>query len=150
VAAYSFETTWVVAAPIERVWETMADAERWPEWWPGLDDVEVVERGDANRVGELLRFRWRTPLRYPLVVDMRTTRVERPQLCEASAHGALEGDAHWRLREEGDATEVTYEMSVATTSPWMNLLAPLARPLFTRSHDAVMRAGGEGLAKRLG
>jgi hypothetical protein len=84
-----------------------------------------------------------------LVVDMRTTRVERPHLCEARAQGALEGDARWRLREQQAATEVTYEMSVATTSPWMNLLAPLARPLFTRSHDAVMRAGGEGLARRL-
>jgi hypothetical protein len=32
----------------------------------------------------------------------------------------------------------------------MNLLAPLARPLFEHNHNVVMRWGGEGLARRLG
>jgi hypothetical protein len=31
----------------------------------------------------------------------------------------------------------------------MNLLAPLAKPLFRWNHDALMRAGGIGLARRL-
>ena len=147
---YKFVTTWVVAAPIERVWDEMADVERWPEWWRGLEAVKVLEPGDEQRVGELLRYRWRSPLRYRLEFEMRTTRVERPYLCEARAVGALAGEARWRLFEARGETTVAYEMSVATTKPWMNLLAPLARPVFTRSHDAVMRAGGDGLAKRLG
>lgn len=37
-----------------------------------------------------------------------------------------------------------------TTSAWMNLLAPVGRPLFALNHDWVMRNGGEGLAKLLG
>jgi hypothetical protein len=80
---------------------------------------------------------------------MRTTRVERPVLCEARADGGLSGDARWLLAERDGGTTVNYEMSVATTRRWMNLAAPLARPIFTRSHDAVMRAGGQGLARRL-
>jgi hypothetical protein len=32
----------------------------------------------------------------------------------------------------------------------MNLLAPIARPLFKWNHDVVMHWGGEGLARRLG
>jgi hypothetical protein len=32
----------------------------------------------------------------------------------------------------------------------MNLLAPLARPVFAWNHDVVMRWGGEGLARLLG
>jgi hypothetical protein len=32
----------------------------------------------------------------------------------------------------------------------MNLLAPVARPVFAVNHDYVMRNGGEGLAKLLG
>jgi hypothetical protein len=47
-------------------------------------------------------------------------------------------------------TAVLYEWDVRTTRAWMNALAPVARPLFTRSHDRVMRQGGEGLARRLG
>jgi hypothetical protein len=32
----------------------------------------------------------------------------------------------------------------------MNLLAPVARPIFAWNHDYVMRNGGEGLARLLG
>jgi hypothetical protein len=32
----------------------------------------------------------------------------------------------------------------------MNLLAPIAKPVFAWNHDVVMRQGGEGLARRLG
>ena len=37
-----------------------------------------------------------------------------------------------------------------TTQWWMNLLAPVARPVFKANHDYVMRNGGEGIAKLLG
>ena len=43
-----------------------------------------------------------------------------------------------------------YEWNVATTKPWMNLLAPVARPIFEWNHDWVMGHGGEGIAKLLG
>ena len=39
---------------------------------------------------------------------------------------------------------------MSTTKPWMNLLAPIARPVFEWNHDWVMRNGGEGLASLLG
>ena len=42
-----------------------------------------------------------------------------------------------------------FEWNVATTKRWMNELAPLARPLFERNNDVVMRWGGEGLAGHL-
>jgi hypothetical protein len=32
----------------------------------------------------------------------------------------------------------------------MNLLAPVARPVFKWNHDYVMQRGGEALARRLG
>jgi hypothetical protein len=32
----------------------------------------------------------------------------------------------------------------------MNLLAPIARPVFKWNHDYVMQRGGEALARRLG
>jgi uncharacterized protein YndB with AHSA1/START domain len=33
MAAYRFLTTWLLEAPREAVWDTISDAERWPEWW---------------------------------------------------------------------------------------------------------------------
>jgi hypothetical protein len=45
---------------------------------------------------------------------------------------------------------VVYEWNVRTAKAWMNRIAPIARPAFEWNHDAVMRQGGEGLARRLG
>jgi hypothetical protein len=39
---------------------------------------------------------------------------------------------------------------VRTTKRWMNLAAPLARPVFRWNHDWVMRNGAEGIAELLG
>jgi uncharacterized protein YndB with AHSA1/START domain len=150
MADYRFLTTWVLDAPIERVWDALYDSERWPEWWRGVERVQVLEPGDADRVGELSRYTWRSRLPYSLEFDMRTTRVERPFLVEGAAQGELTGEGRWRLFEGNGTTAVTYEWVVETTERWMNLLAPLARPVFAWNHDVVMRNGGEGLARLLG
>jgi len=148
VAEYTFLTTWCLDAPIEEVWDAIHDSERWPEWWKGVERVVELEPGDADGVGGVSRYTWKSRLPYRLEFDMRTTRVERPHLIEGVAEGDLDGSGRWRLYD-GRGTAVTYEWSVRTTEPWMNLLAPIARPLFAWNHDVVMRQGGEGLARRL-
>jgi uncharacterized protein YndB with AHSA1/START domain len=150
MARYEFLTTWCLEAPIERVWDVLHDSERWPEWWRGVERVQVLEHGGEDRVGELARYTWKSRLPYELVFDMRTTKVERPFFAEGVAQGELAGSGRWRLFEGNGATAVTYEWLVETTERWMNLLAPVARPVFAWNHDVVMRQGGEGLARRLG
>lgn len=150
MAAYGFLTAWCLEAPVERVFATIHDSERWPEWWRGVESAVELEPGDEEGVGSLARYVWRSRLPYQLAFDMRTTRVERPWLMEGVAEGELRGAGRWRLFEQDGATAVLYEWSVETTARWMNLLAPLARPAFKWNHDVVMRQGGEGLARRLG
>jgi uncharacterized protein YndB with AHSA1/START domain len=150
MARYEFLTTWCLDAPIGRVWDALYESERWPEWWRGVERVQVLEPGDADRVGELSRYTWKSRLPYRLEFDMRTTRVERPFLVEGRAQGELSGEGRWRLFEGAGATAVTYEWVVETTERWMNLIAPLARPVFAWNHDVVMRNGGHGLARLLG
>jgi uncharacterized protein YndB with AHSA1/START domain len=149
VSAYRFLTTWALGAPIERVWEAIHDSERWPQWWKGVERVVELEPGDQDGRGALTRYTWRSRLPYELEFDMRVTRVERPFLLEGEATGELAGEGRWRLYEGDGATAVTYEWVVRTTRPWMNVLAPLARPVFAWNHDVVMRQGGEGLSKLL-
>jgi uncharacterized protein YndB with AHSA1/START domain len=150
MADYDFVTRWSFQAPIEQVWKLISEAERWPEWWPGVEKVEVLEKGKQSEVGSLRRFTWKSKLPYRLVFDMRTTRVERPHIMEGRAEGELHGTGRWELRQDGDWTRVRYDWRVRTTKAWMNLLAPVARPFFAWNHDVVMRWGGEGLARRLG
>jgi uncharacterized protein YndB with AHSA1/START domain len=149
VSEYRFLTTWLVEAPRDDVFQVIWDSERWPTWWRGVESVVKLEDGDAEGVGSLGRYVWRSRLPYRLQFDMRTTKVERPRLMEGRASGELAGTGCWRLFEEGGVTAAVYDWRVQTTAPWMNALAPLARPVFAWNHDVVMRWGGEGLGRLL-
>jgi uncharacterized protein YndB with AHSA1/START domain len=153
VPEYRFLTTWLLEAERERVWDAIYESERWPEWWRGVVGAERLVEGDADGLGQVGRYTWRSKLPYDLDFEMTTTRVERPQLLEGAAVGELNGTGRWRLFEqdgERPVTAVVYEWNVETTKSWMNLLAPVARPVFAWNHDWVMRNGGEGLARLLG
>jgi len=149
MAEYSFLTTWILGADRESVWDVIYASERWPEWWRGVVAADELEPGDEDGVGQLSRYVWKSKLPYELDFQMRTTKVERPRLIEGEAAGELTGLGRWRLFEERGTTAVVYEWRVRTVRPWMNLLAPLARPVFAWNHDWVMRNGGRGLAQRL-
>jgi hypothetical protein len=150
VKGYRFLTTWILACERERVWDAIYDSEAWPRWWRGVERVVEVTPGDEDGLGQLGRYTWRSKLPYELTFEMRTTRVERPSLLEGEASGQLAGTGRWRLYEQDGVTAVIYEWNVATTKRWMNLLSPVARPVFEWNHDWVMGNGGKGLAKLLG
>jgi hypothetical protein len=155
---YRFVTTWRIDASIDRVWEALIHPERWPDWWPGVLAVQELSAGDAAGIGDRRRYTWKSKLPYKLVFDVTTTRIERPHHLEGIATGELEGMGRWLLSERNSeggaateaATEVRYTWEVRTTRPWMNLLAPIARPIFARNHDIIMRWGGDGLGRLLG
>lgn len=151
MAAYSFLTTWLLESPREPVWEAIYDQARWPEWWRGVEVAEEVSPGDGDDgVGTVARMVWRSLLPYRVEFEVTTTRVERLHLLEGDAVGGLTGVGRWRLYEQEGVTAVLYEWNVATTKTWMNLLAPVARPVFEWNHDWVMARGGEGIAGLLG
>lgn len=147
---YSFVTRWYLEAPVDRVFAQLEAARDWPSWWPGVRAVAVLDEGGPDKVGLVTRTTWRSRLPYDLTFNARTVRFEAPRTIEVEAFGELEGRGRWELRREGEGTLVTYYWNVATNKWWMNLLAPLARPLFQKNHDVIMRWGGEGLGRRLG
>jgi len=147
---YRFLTTWLLEADRGRIWDAIYDSERWPEWWKGVLEAEKLEEGDESGVGQYGRYVWKSKLPYRLEFFVRTTRVERPHLLEGDASGELAGVGRWRLFEQGGVTAVLYEWNVRTTRSWMNLPAPLARPIYAVNHDYVMRDCAEGLGRLLG
>jgi hypothetical protein len=152
VASYSFLTTWLLDCGQEAAFEAIHDQERWPEWWRGVEEAEELEPGEEGRdgVGSVSRLIWRSRLPYRVEFEVTTRRVERPHLMEGHAVGELTGTGRWRLFERDGVTAVLYEWNVSTTRAWMNLLAPIGRPVFEWNHDWVMARGGEGLAGLLG
>ncbi len=147
---YSFVTTWLFDVPVEPLWDAVYDTDRWPSWWQGVRRVEELVPRGLDGVGGVSRFTFRGALPYDLVFDMRSVRVDRHRLLEGVASGELAGTGRWHFASQEGATSVTYEWDVETTGRWLNLLAPIARPVFEWNHDRVMRAGGEGLTVLLG
>jgi len=150
MAEYHFVSTWQIHAPIERVWEEIYHAERWPAWWKYVVGVDELAPGAADGTGKRVRLLFRTRLPYTLGFDVRLTRVQPPSELEAEATGELEGTGRWTLAPAEGGTLVRYDWDIRTTRWWMNLLAPVARPAFQWNHDELMREGGESLARRLG
>jgi hypothetical protein len=147
---YEFVTIWHVKAPIEKVWNEIYHSTDWPTWWRGVENVLETRKGDESGVGSIHRYTWKSKLPYRLRFDMQTIRIEPPQLLEGIAVGELQGRGLWQLSTEGSETIVRYDWTVVTTKRWMNLLAPIARPLFEWNHNVVMNWGAKGLEKRLG
>jgi uncharacterized protein YndB with AHSA1/START domain len=143
MAHYRFLTTWLLEAPVERVWDTILDAERWPEWWRGVERVEVI--GD-----DLWISTWKSFLPYRLRFEFEITHRSPPYVLAGRARGELAGSGTWRLFEHGRITASTWDWRVETTAAWMNALGPAARPAFAWNHAWIMRRGGEGIARRLG
>jgi uncharacterized protein YndB with AHSA1/START domain len=149
MAEFRFVTTWCIEAPIDDTYRVLTESRYWPSWWKSLIEVEELALGDSHGIGRAYRYTWKSRLGYCLCFDIRVTRVQVPRLIEGAASGDVQGVGRWQLIEEGRVTRVRYEWQVHTTRRWMNLVAPVARPLFTWSHHAVMQEGAVGLARRL-
>jgi hypothetical protein len=147
---YRFLTTWLLETSRAAAWEVLQDPLGWPDWWHGVVRVSELDGGDERRVGSTYRVAWRSRVPYLLEFDFTVRRVDSPCCMAGDASGDLEGTGVWRLFEQDEVTAVLYDWDVTSTKRWMNLLGPVARPVFEHNHDVVMRWGGEGLARRLG
>ncbi|MBE9138038.1 SRPBCC family protein [Nodosilinea sp. LEGE 07088] len=150
MATYRFQTTWLLDAPIEAVWDTIVDYQALPGWWKAVDQVSQIESGSPDGTGGVWTIAWKTPLGYSIAFRSTTTRVEEPYLLELEAVGEVEGNGRWELQSTDEGTLVHYFWNVKTTKAWMNLLAVFIRPLMEWNHHVVMEQGGKGIANHLG
>ena len=150
MADYHYVSTWQLQAPIEQVWAALTDLEHLPAWYSGVQQARELTPGDAQGIGRRVQYviKGRLPLR--LAFEATTTRSVPPRDQELQAQGELTGTGRWSLEQQGEVTTARYRWDVRTTRPWMNLLAPLARPLFAWNSKGVMLQAGEGLAGFLG
>ena len=149
VAEFSFVTVWNIEAPLANVCDAVSHCLHWPQWWKGVEKIEEFDPGDINGVGSLRRFTFKGRLPYRLTFEMRVTRAVPLTLLEGQASGDVEGIGRWHFSSDGVVTVVRYEWHVRTNRGWINIIAPLARPLFKWNHDQVMRQGAEGMAHLL-
>jgi uncharacterized membrane protein len=150
MTTFTFISVWKIEAPLEPVWEAISRFEDWPSWWKGVQQVEVLSPGDSNRIGFCSRQTWKSKLPYKLKFEGCVTRVEPQSLIALTSGGELQGTGLMRFANDGKLTTFQYDWNVSTSKVWMNLVAPVAKPLFSWNHDVIMNWGAEGLASKLG
>lgn len=148
---YTFVTVWHIKAPLEKVWDHIVDIESWPTWWKGVRNSKILARqGEHGAVGSKIATSWNSWLPYSINFVLTITEVDpQCQRLAAKAEGDLNGTGLWEFSEENGITTARYTWDVSTTKPWMNLVAPLAKPIFEHAHDVVMGWGEQGLKRLL-
>lgn len=148
--AFALRTEWVLASPIEPIWDALVSPETWPSWWRYARSVVPLRPGDARGVGAVRRYTWSSRLPYRLVFEMTTTEIARPAFLSGTATGELNGTGCWRLAAAAGVSHVEYAWLVTPGKRWMRALTPALAPAFRWNHDQVMAEGARGLARHLG
>lgn len=136
----------VIAAPAERVWDLLADVERWPSWYRACRWVRVIEY--ASGEGGAQAFEWKA---YPVELRSTVVRSDRPRsfVFDAVARGLYALHAiSLEAAPDGASTRVVSHEIQRGWLPW------LGRPIIARqlrsSHEAwlddLARAAGEATA----
>lgn len=150
---YTFISVWHLDAPLKSVWDHIVHIEEWPQWWKGVHDTKITNNtghAEEGGVGSTIDSTWKSWL--PYTIHFTLTITEMSSECSrliATAQGDLNGTGTWEFSEANGQTIAKYTWEVSTAKWWMNLIAPLARPLFAHAHDTIMHWGETGLQNLL-
>lgn len=142
-APFHFENCWRVNARATDVWSVLSDIESWPQWWPGLPVAVPVD--DAVVPGSRADIQVDSPIGLTLSFGIELQDTDPPNFVSFSAAGDLRGRGMWSLQQTGPITTITSVWCVTT----QRLSLRMMRPVATRMHSLVMRAGHRGLARCL-
>jgi uncharacterized protein YndB with AHSA1/START domain/quercetin dioxygenase-like cupin family protein len=140
---YVFADEWDVAAPPEAVFDAIADARTYPEWWrPVYLDVDAdgpAELGKESRQ----HFKGRLP--YHLRTRSRVVALDPPRSVTADVDGDLRGRGTWTLTPTATGTRVRFDWQVHADRHLLKALTPLLRPMLRWNHAWAIARAMEGL-----
>ena len=140
---YVFVDEWDVNAPSEAVFDALADARTYPEWWkPVYLNVDADGAPEVGRTSTQL-FTGRLP--YKLRTRSTITELERPRLIKADVVGDLRGRGVWTLGPRDGGTHVRFDWQVFADRPLLRYLTPVFRPVFRWNHNWAIARANEGL-----
>ena len=140
---YVFVDEWDVAAPPEPVFDLIADARTYPDWWrPVYLDVE--SDGDPE-LGAESRQHFKGRLPYHLRTRSTITVYDPPHQIGADVVGDLRGRGLWTLTPTDSGTHVRFDWSVFADKSILRALTPVLRPAFRWNHAWAIARAQEGL-----
>jgi uncharacterized protein YndB with AHSA1/START domain/quercetin dioxygenase-like cupin family protein len=140
---YLFVDEWDVAAPVQAVFEALADARTYPRWWtPVYLDVDA---DGPPALGKVSRQHFKGRLPYHLHTESTVTRLEPPHVVEGDVTGDLRGRGTWTLTPTATGTHVRFDWRVFADRKLLRLLTPALRPVFRWNHNWAIARAMEGL-----
>lgn len=147
---YHFLTEMSLSAPPAEVERVLRDVTAWPTWWRWARRVERVNHVPSGTVGARYRNQIRTPMLYGFTYETEIIGVADGRI-RLDATGDLEGMGVFEYESlEAGGAYLRFSWLVQTSRRWMNLVGPLARPVFTWNHDLLMTDFARGLARTSG
>ena len=111
-------STIVIEAPMSQVSEVLFDLEKYPEWSDSITKVKVTERDEGGRVtGATLTIAAGAVKDEVSLSYNWDGAPERLEFELEDANRLTKMDGSYILKDLGDETEVTYELSVGLSMP---------------------------------
>ena len=132
-----------------RLWALMQDYERWTDFAPMVEQVDVIYPGDANGSGLLRRVRYRLPLgrrgsALELVTDVEPARGYTYTMISREPGNDQTGHVRIERRDDGSTRLHFDERYRLTRAPWRWFEASIYR-FINRKNEESMRAISEWL-----
>jgi hypothetical protein len=144
---YAFFTRWRVKGTAEEVFDVLEDPLGLPRWWPSVYlEVHELAPGDpVTRVGRVIDLYTKGWLPYTLRWNFTVTQSKRPAGFSLVAHGDFEGTGVWKITQDGDVAEATYDWRISAEKPLLRYGSLVFRPIFAANHRWAMARGEESL-----
>ncbi|MGH2973428.1 MAG: SRPBCC family protein [Solirubrobacterales bacterium] len=141
---YVFIDEWDVHAPQEAVFDALADARTYPEWW--LPVYITVDADGPPEVGCVSHQEFKGRLPYHLKTRSEILRLESPSELEVKVVGDLTGRGVWTLSQATDGgVHVHFDWRVLADRALLRVLTPVLRPVFRWNHNWSIQRAIEGL-----
>ena len=138
--AYRFLDRWVVAAPIDRVYDAIGDVLGYERWWT---DFVLRATGDEGlpAPGKRNELLVKAYLPYKVNFGLEVIEAEHPRRIFSRLSKDFDGTGEWTLTENGDTTVATLDWRPSVNHALIRHLTPVLRPLFRSNHNWAMRRG---------
>jgi uncharacterized protein YndB with AHSA1/START domain len=142
-AEYVFIDEWDVEAPIEAVFNALADTRTYPDWWKPVYIQVDADCGPAVGCVSKQLFKGRLP--YQLKTTSEIVRMDPPRELEVKVEGDLSGRGIWTLTPSNGRVHVRFDWRVNADRGFIRVLTPVLRPLFRWNHNWAIKRAMEGL-----
>lgn len=151
MSSYHFVTRWELPTTCEEVYRTLEDAEDLVRWWPSVYlDAKILEKGQPGGVGKVVELYTKGFLPYTLRWKFRVLQTNFPRGYSLEAIGDFVGQGVWTFKQVSpEVCEVVYDWRIRAEKPFLKLMTPLLRPIFSANHLWAMRKGEESIRLEL-